>query len=105
MVSISSRNLSSEVKQNRIIKHNCEHAGTCKNHYQNEGPMKIYGGNAIRNKYVLSFFQKVAIVSDVFKVIFKVMGFIPDPSCSDRESMFAQVKLSLRNTKLWIRNG
>ena len=40
-----------------------------KSHYQNEGQPKIYGGNAIWNKYVSSFFLKIAIVSDVFKVM------------------------------------
>ena len=37
----------------------------------------IYGGNAIQNKYVLSFFQKIAIVSDAFKVMgssFQTLG-------------------------------
>ena len=37
---------------------------------------------------VLSFFWKIAIVSDVFKD----GEFIPDPRRSDRESTFAQVK-------------
>ena len=33
------------------------------------GQPKIYGGLAICNKYVLSFFRKIAIVSYVFKVM------------------------------------
>ena len=39
--------------------------------------LEIYGGNAILNKYVLRFFQKIAIVSDVFKVMgwsFQTLG-------------------------------
>ena len=47
-----------------------------KSHYQTEGQPKIYGGNAIWNK-CLEFFQKVAIVSDVFKVMgssFQTLG-------------------------------
>ena len=63
-----------------------------KSHYQNEGLPKIYGGNAIWNKYVLSFFRKIAIVSDG--------EFIPDPRHSDRESMFAQVKFCFRHNTL-----
>ena len=47
------RNLSPEVQQNRIIKHNREQGRT--SHYQNEGQPKIYGGNAIWN--VLSFLE------------------------------------------------
>ena len=46
--------------------------------YQNEGQSNIYyGGNAIWNKYVLSFFRKITIVSDVFKVMgssFQTLG-------------------------------
>ena len=43
---------------------------THKSQYQNEGQPNIYGGNAILNKNVLSFFsRKIAIVSDVFKVM------------------------------------
>ena len=41
----------------------------------NEGQSKTYGGNAIRNKYV--FYWKIAIVSDVFKVMgssFQTLG-------------------------------
>ena len=47
-----------------------------KSHYQNEGQLKIYGGNPIWNK-CLEFFRKIAIVSDVFKVIgssFQTLG-------------------------------
>ena len=47
-----------------------------KSHYQNEGLPKVYGGIAIWNK-CLEFFQKVAIVSDVFKVMgssFQTLG-------------------------------
>ena len=44
------RNLSSEAQQNIIIKHNLG-SGTRKNHYQNEGQTKIYGGNAVWYKY------------------------------------------------------
>ena len=39
--------------------------------------MNIHGGNAIWSRYVLIFFQKIAIVSDVFKVIgssFQTLG-------------------------------
>ena len=38
---------------------------------------KIYGGNTIWNKYVLSFFQKIAIVSDVSSLMvssFQTLG-------------------------------
>ena len=59
------RNLSSGAQQNRINNHNREQGR--KSHYQNEGQPKIYGGNAIWNKHVLSFFRKIAIVSDYFK--------------------------------------
>ena len=41
------------------------------------GITKVCGGNAIWNKYVLSFFQRVVIVSDVFKVMgssFQTLG-------------------------------
>ena len=41
----------------------------CKSHYQKKGQPKIYGRNAIWNKYVLNFFRKKAIDSDVFKVM------------------------------------
>ena len=37
----------------------------------------MYGGNAIWNKFVLSFFWKIAIVSDVFQVMwssFQTLG-------------------------------
>ena len=37
----------------------------------------IYGRNAIWNKYVVSFFRKIVIVSDVFKVMgssFQTLG-------------------------------
>ena len=53
-------------------------------HYQNEGLPKIYGGNAIWNKYVLSFFRKIAIVSDVFKVMgssFETLGSVTEKAC------------------------
>ena len=50
------RNLSSEAQQNRIIKHNREQGRA--SHYQNEGKPKMYGGNAVWNKYVLSFFGR-----------------------------------------------
>ena len=46
---------------------------------------------------VSSFFRKVPIASDVFRV----MGFSPDPRRSDRESTFAQDKLSFRKNKLF----
>ena len=59
------RNLSSEAQQNIIIKHNREQG--CASHYHNEGQPKLYGGNAVWNKYV-EFFWKIVIVSDVFKV-------------------------------------
>ena len=39
-----------------------------KSHYQNEGQPKIYVGNEIWNK-CLEFFRKLAIVSDVSKVM------------------------------------
>ena len=48
-----------------------------KSQYQNEGQRNIYGGNAIWNKYVLRFHRKIAIVSDVFKVLgssFQTLG-------------------------------
>ena len=48
-----------------------------KSFYQNKGKLKIYGGNAIWIKYVLSFLGKIAIVSDVFKVMgssFQTLG-------------------------------
>ena len=70
------KNLSSEAQQNRIIKHNREQ-GRAKVIIRTRGKPKIYGGNAIWNKYVLSFFRKIAIVSDVFKVIgssFQTLG-------------------------------
>ena len=40
-----------------------------KSQYQNDGQPKIYGGNAICNKYVWIFIWKIAIVSDVFNVM------------------------------------
>ena len=45
--------------------------------YISEGQQKIYGGNAIWNKYVLNFFRKIAIVSDVFEAMgnsFQTLG-------------------------------
>ena len=39
----------------------------------------MYGGNAIWKKFVLSFFRKIAIVSDVFKVMgssFQTLGAV-----------------------------
>ena len=56
----------------------------------------IYGGNAIWNKYVLSFFQKEALVSDDFKVMrssFQTLG---------AEKAFAQVKISFSNIVKYI---
>ena len=44
----------------------------------------MYGGNAIFNRYVLSFFRKIAIVSDVFKVIrssFQTLGAASEKAC------------------------
>ena len=41
----------------------------------------VYGGNAIWNKYVLSFFRKVAS----FRCFQSDGEFIPDPRRSDRE--------------------
>ena len=62
------------------------HAKVC----QNEGQLKIYGGNAIWNKYFLSFFR-----------CFQSDGeFIPDPGRSNRESTLAQVKFCFRHNKL-----
>ena len=74
------------MQQNRLIKHNHEQGRA--SHYQNKGQPKIYG-KPIWNK-CLEFFQKVAIVSDVFKVngsSFRAIG--------DRESTLAQVKFCL----------
>ena len=51
--------------KSRIIKHNREQ-GYAKDIIRDN---RIYGGKAIWNKYVLIFFRKVAIVSDVFKVM------------------------------------
>ena len=48
-----------------------------------KGPLKIYDGNAIWNK-CLEFFQKVAIVSDVFKVMgssFQTLGAATEKAC------------------------
>ena len=49
-----------------------------------QGKPNIYGGNAIWNRYVLSFFRKIAIVSDVFKVIgnsFQTLGAATEKAC------------------------
>ena len=67
---------------NRIIKHSHE-TGTRKSHYQNDGQPKIYGANAIWNK-CLEFFQKIVIVSDVFKVMgssFQTLGAATEKAC------------------------
>ena len=64
------------MQQNRIIKHNRKQ-GRAKVSIRNEGQPNIYGGNASWNRYVLSFVRKIAIVSDVFKVIgssFQTLG-------------------------------
>ena len=55
---------------NQIQSYMFERTGTRKGHYQNEGQPKIYGENAIWNKYVLNFLRKIAEVT----VVFKVMG-------------------------------
>ena len=51
-----------------------------KSQYQNEGQLNFYGGNAIWNR-CLEFFWKIAIVSDVFKVIgssFQTLGAVTE---------------------------
>ena len=68
-----------------------------KSQYQNEGEPKIYGGNAILNKYVLSFFLENSYSFICFQSDGK---FIPDPRRSDRKSMFTQVKFCFRHNKL-----
>ena len=65
----------------------------CKSHYHNEVQPKIYGGNAILNKFVLRFFWKVPIVSDVFKVMgssFQTLG------AATEKARFAQIKFCFR---------
>ena len=57
----------------------------------------MYGGNAIWNKYVFSFFRKIAIVSNVLE---SDGESIPDPRHSDRESPFVQIKFCFRHNKL-----
>ena len=55
-----------------------------KSYYQNDGLPKIFGGNAIWNKYVFNFFWKIAIVSDVFKVMgssFQTLGAATEKAC------------------------
>ena len=55
-----------------------------KSHYQNEGLPKIYGRNAIWNKYVLSFLEDSYIVSDAFKVMgssFQTLGTVTEKAC------------------------
>ena len=50
----------------------------------------MYSGNAIWNKYVLSFFSKIVLDSDVFKVMvnsFQTLG------------AFAHVKFCFRHNK------
>ena len=57
----------------------------CKSHYQNEGQLKIYGGNAC-----LEFFWKVAIVSDVFRVMgssFQTLGTTTEEACLPKLSL------------------
>ena len=65
-----------------------------KSHYQNEEPPKSYGGNAF-GIHALSFFRKVAIVSDVD------VEFVIYPRRSGRENMFAEIKFSFTNNK-WL---
>ena len=61
----------------------------------------IYGGNAIWNKYVLSFFlQKIAIASDVFKVIsssFQTLGAATESVTSQITSRVSQARDKLYN--------
>ena len=57
-----------------------------KSHYQNEGQLNIYGGNAIWNKYV--FFSEGSYSLRCYK---SDGEFIPDLRRSKRESTFAQV--------------
>ena len=45
-------------------------------HYQNDGQPKIYGGNAIRKKYILIFFSEN---SYSFRCLQSDGEFIPDP--------------------------
>ena len=84
------RNLNSGAQQNRIIKHNRKH--------QNEGQPKIYGGNAVLNKYVLRFFWGED--SHSFRCFQSDGEFISDPRRSDRESKFTQVKFCFMHNKL-----
>ena len=61
-----------------------------KSHYQKEGQPKIYGGNAIWNKYVLTFFRKVAVVSDDFKAMgysFQTLGAMTEKACLPKLSL------------------
>ena len=63
---------------------------------QNEGQPNIYGGNAISNKYVLSFSES----SYSFRCFHSDGEFTPDPRRSDRESAFVKVNLCFRHNKL-----
>ena len=58
--------------------------------------LKIYGGNAIWNKYVLSCFRKIAIVSEVFKVLrssLQTLGAATEKARLPKLSFFRHNKL------------
>ena len=73
------------------------HEQGCASHYQNKGQPKIYGGNAIWNKYVLNYFSEGSYSLRYFQ---SDVEFIPDPRRSDRERTFAQVKFCFRHNNL-----
>ena len=58
-----------------------------RSHYQNEGPQKIYGGNAIWNKYVEFFSED----SYSFRCFQSDGEFIPDPASPSGVKQLAQV--------------
>ena len=67
------RNLSSEAQQNRIIKHNRE-----------QGCAKVSIRTRDNRTFMVEFFRKIAIVSDVFKVIrssFQTLGAATEKAC------------------------
>ena len=72
------------MQQNIIIKHNHEQGQAS---HQNEGQLKIYGGNAIWNKCIEFFGED----SSSFRCFQSDGEFIPGPMCSNRESTFTQI--------------
>ena len=59
-------------------------------------PTNIDGGKAISNEYVLSFYERLSMVSEDCD-----RELILASLCSYRESMFAHVELSFRNKTLY----